>query len=222
MSIPITISLGPLAAASANYFVVSVTPSSGLSLTLAHTTVATARRVLATVGSEASGRTIRLTGLNADGNPIRETLTIPASTAGTYQSLQDFLSLSEALTAGGAWTAAMTLGTSGVASTPWKLVNAQHQSLEAISWFGEVTGTVDWGIQYGYSSPNDNQNQMGGALGNYPTPVTPLDLPQLTGKTGNADASLDNPFQCWRGIINSGTGSVKITCIEGGITESGS
>ncbi len=221
MSIPVVLTVGPIVAGVSNYFVTSRTPTSGQSLPLAHTTVATPRRILATVGSEASGRTIRLTGTNADGNPIRETLAIPATSAGTYQSTQDFASLSEALTGGGAWSAAMTLGTSGVASSPWKLVNAQHQSLEAISWFGEVTGTVVWGIEYGYANPNNNQNQMGGALGNYPTPVTPLDLPQLTGKTGNADASVDNPFQCWRVKLNSGTGSVTVTAIEGGFTESG-
>jgi hypothetical protein len=113
----------------------------------------------------------------------------------------------------------MTLGTSGVASSPWKLANSQHQARTSISWGGVVTGTVNWGIEYCYENPNDNQNQMGGALGNYPTPPTPRSLPQLTGQAGDADASLDSPIQAWRVILNSGTGSVTVTAIEGGMAQ---
>jgi hypothetical protein len=220
--IPVIITLGPIASAVANFFAVSATPTSGTALTLAHTAVLTPRRVLLTYGNEGSARTLRLTGTNADGNPIRETLAIPSGAIGTVYSVQDFGTLTEAMPLGSGWTAAMTLGTNGVASSPWKLTNSQHQALTSISWFGEVTGTITWGVEYGYTSPNSNQNQMGsGPLGNYPTPVTPLPLQQLTAQTVNADAALNNPFQCWRVIVTAGTGSVKVTSIEGGVTESG-
>ncbi len=222
MSIPVVVALGPLASAVANWYVTSTTPTSGTALTLAHTTVLTARRVLATVGSEAAARTLRLTGTNADGNPIRETLTIPITSAGTYQSTLDFLTLDEAMPLGSGWSAAMTLGTSGVASTPWKLVNAQHQSMTSLTWGGVVSGTINWGIEYCLENPNDNMNTMGGALGNYPTTPTPRTLTSLAAQTGNADGSLSPaPIAAWRGILNSGTGSVVITCLEGGFTESG-
>ncbi len=219
MSIPITLTVGPLATADADFFAVSATPTSGTALTLAATTPATPRRVLLTTGSEAAARTMRLTGTNADGNPIRETLVIPITTAGTVQSVQDFATLTEAMPLGGGWTAAMTLGTSGVASSPWKLANAQHQAQEAISWGGVVSGTVNWGIEYCMENPNDNQNQMGGALGNYPTPPFPRTLSALSGETGNADGSIASPIQAWRVVLNSGTGSVTVTAIEGGMAQ---
>ena len=219
MSIPIIVTLGPLATADADFFVLSATPVSGTALTLAATTVATARRVLITHGNEASARTLRLTGTNADGNPIRETLTIPSGGAGTVQSTMDFLTISEAMPLGGGWTAAMTLGTNGVASTPWKLVNAQHQAQESISWGVVVNGTVSYSIEYCYENPNDNQNQMGGALGNYPTPPTPRTLATMSALAVNADASIAMPFQAWRAKLNSGTGSIVVTAIEGGMAQ---
>ncbi len=219
--IPVIVTVGPLAAAVSNWYAVSATPVSGTALTLAHTAVLTPRRILLAYGNEGSARTLRLTGTNADGNPIRETLAIPSGAGGSVSTVQDFATLTEAMPLGGGWTAAMTLGTSGVASSPWKLTNSQHQSLTSISWAGVVSGTVNWGIQYGYSSPNDNQNQIGSAFGNYPTPVLPWTLSQLSNLSVNGDAALNNPFQCWRVIVNSGTGSVTVTAIEGGFTESG-
>jgi hypothetical protein len=221
MAIPIVLTVGPLAAAVANWFAVSATPTSGTALTLAHTSVLTPRRVELAYGNEASARTLRLTGTNADGNTIQETLAVPSGGAGTVYSSQDFLTLTEAMPLGSGWTAAMTLGTNGIASSPWKLLNAQHQAYPSISWGGIVIGTVTWGIEYTYDNPNNNQNTMGGALGNYPTPPTPWTFAGLTGKNANADGSSNNPFQAWRVILSAGTGSVTVTGLEGGMTESG-
>lgn len=219
--LPITMTLGPLAAASANWFVTSVTPTSGTALTLAHSSVVTPRRVLVTFGNEASDRTLRLTGTNADGNPIRETLTVPNGAGGTTYTTQDFATLTEAMPLDGGWTAAMTLGTNTIASTPWKLTNWMHQAVSEITWYGEITaGSGTWTVQWTADSINDNQNSMGGALGNYPTPPTALDLATLTAKATSASASQDNPIQAWRLVLTGTTPfAVKIRALEGGFSE---
>lgn len=216
--LPKSITLGPLAAASANFYVTSVTPTSGTALTLANSTPATPRRVLLTYGVEGSARTLRITGTNADNNPIRETLAVPSGGGGTVATVQDFASITEAMPLGGGWTAAATLGTNGTASSPWQLTNAPHQAAMKITWDGQVSGTVTWGIQWTMSQINDNANQIGSAFGNYPSTPVARDISVLTAQTTDAQGSLDNPFTAWRVVVTAGTGSVTVLALEGGMT----
>jgi hypothetical protein len=122
---PVRITLS-LAAASANNIALSQTPTSGSALTINGATasggVATldvARRVLLTYGSEGSARTLLVAGTNRSGNVISETLAVPSGGAGTVYTQQDFLTVTQLLPAGGGWTAAVTVGTNAVGSTPW-------------------------------------------------------------------------------------------------------
>lgn len=216
--IPVQVTVGPIASADDDFFVVSVTPTSGTALTLAAATPATPRRVLATYGNELSARTLRITGTNDDDNPIRETLTIPSGAGGTLATVQDFASVTEAMPLGGGWTAALKVGTNGVASSPWKLTNSQQQANTQISWGADITGTANVSVEYTYSNVNSNQYQMGGALGNYPdVPTVAGTIPGLSGITADADGAIDNPISAWRVVLNSGTGSVVVTSIEGGM-----
>jgi hypothetical protein len=176
---------------------------------------------LVTFGNEASARTIVIAGTNADGNPIQETLAIPSGGGATAATVQDFATLTSILPLGGGWTAAATVGTDTVASSPWKLTNAQNQAVSEISISGVVSGTISWGIEYTYNNPNNNSNVIGSqVLGNDPIAPTPWTLAALTAQIGNADAAIDNPIAAWRAVILSGSGSVTITAIEGGIAES--
>src|SRR6516225_4930989 len=123
--IPIVITK-TLAASSANNLATSQTPGSGTPLTLtalAGTGLDTQRRVLLTFGSEASNRTMVITGKNSQGTVISETLSIASGAGGTVATVQDFLTVSQALPLGGGWTAAVTLGTNTVGSTAWQPVN---------------------------------------------------------------------------------------------------
>ena len=224
--IPVILTVGPLATADADNISVSQSTAGAAALTitgdLATAGIATMdvpRRVLITSAADDRPITFRLTGTNGDGNAIREV--VPGTNGASAYTTQDFLTVTEIFTSG-ATAGNVTAGTNGIASSPWKLTNSQHQGVTEISWFGEVTGTITWGIQYSYGNPNNNQNQIGSsALGNYPTPITAINLPQLTAQTVNADAAIDNPIQCWRAIVTAGTGSVQVTAIEGGMTESG-
>lgn len=228
---PITFLVGPLATASSNAVVTSITPTSGTALTLTGAAVsggvatfATARRILATYGSEGSARTLRITGTNSDGNPIRETLVIPATTPGSGYTVQDFLTVTEILPAGGGWSAALTVGTNTIASSPWKLMNSPNQSSTEMTFDGHITaGAGTWGIEWMIGDLNDNAYRISGALGNYPTPPIPHALTILTLKSTDAYASVDNPMSAWRAIINNAgdtTFQVQVRALEGGVTES--
>ena len=119
----ITILSKQLSAASNNNICLSQTPAAGAPLNLSGSSggvLDTGRRVLVTVGSEASQRTLLITGLNSQGAVISETLTIPATSAGTYASARDYLVVTS-ITSPTAFTAAVTVGTNAVGSTAWFL-----------------------------------------------------------------------------------------------------
>lgn len=174
------------------------------------------RRVIVTSAGNDSNKTFRITGTNGDNNPIRETIT--GGNIAAVQTVQDFKTVTEVY-ASAATAAAVIVGTNGVASSPWKLTNWMHQAVSEITWDGSVTGTVTYGIEWTSSTINDNQNSMGGALGNYPSTPVARTLTTLTAKTADASASQDNPIQAWRVIVTAGTGSVTVRALEGGISE---
>jgi hypothetical protein len=216
--LPITLTVGPLVAGSATFYSASATPISGTPLTLTNAVPAVPRKVLLTFGSEASARTLVVTGTNGSGNPIQETLAVPSGGASTVSTVQDFASVTNALPLGGGWTAAASLGTSGVASSDWKIVNSQMFGPTEISFAVSVTGTINWSIELAYTNPNNNANAVGGAFGNYPTPVTVWAAASgLTSQTGAAQGTINDPIYAWRMTINSGTGTVTVTAIEAGM-----
>lgn len=135
-----------LAAASANSIALSQTPVSGTDLTIngsaASNGVATldaARRVLLTFGDEAANRTLVVTGTNRFGSPISETLAVASGAGGTVATVQDFLTVTSLLPLGGGWTAAVTVGTSGVGSTAW--IQREWSQLGSLSVLVNVTAS---------------------------------------------------------------------------------
>lgn len=215
---PVTVTVGNLAAANAALLAASQTPVSGTPLTLTGTQPDQARRVLLTFGNEAAARTLVLVGTNGTGNPISETLSVPSGAAGTVYTIQDFATLLSATPGGGGWTAAATLGTNTIASSPWKLTNAVSMSPLELSFGGIVSGAVNWGIEYTYVELNANAYAIGSqALGNYPPLPVAYDHPTLQNLDANGEGVLNDPIMGWRVKVNSGTGSVAVTAIEAGI-----
>lgn len=221
------VTLGPIVAGNAALLVASVTPTSGTALTLLTNSLGTVpRRILATVGSEASGRTLKLTGTNYAGLAITETLTIPASTAGTVQSTQDFATITQALPLGGGWTAAMTLGTSGVASSPWQRVS-EHITPVNIGVSAVVNGTANYTVEVTAEAVEAvAANSTAGAPQGPGGPVIPNPTPfpyppALQAQSTNQAGMIDRPITSWRVTLNSGTGSVTVTAVEAGIRQGG-
>jgi|SRR5215469_904742 len=246
MAIQQRVQLGPsIAASSANNIVTTITPTSGTALTLNGSTVSggvatldVPREVLLTYGNEASARTMVITGTNANGGIISQTLAVPSGASGTVATTESFKTVTSALPLGGGFTAAVTLGTNGVVPSPWQLLGT-FIAPEEFVWNVVVTGTVNWTIQVTIDDLNNNKSVMGSKiLGNAPIPPAILpttgtgvfppygsggSMADLIGATGNAAGYLsDVPISAWRIILNSGgTGAgdtVVATCLQAGLS----
>lgn len=214
-----------LGAASANNIALSQTPVSGTNLTIAGAaasggvaTLDTARRVLVTFGIEGSARTLVVSGTNETGNPISETVAIASGGASTVSTLQDFLTVTTLTPAGGGWTAAVTVGTSGVGSTPWKVVDV-HLTPVQVAFNLNITGTINCGIEYTYDAVPGQYPNIGNLPWTYPTAPQAILHPSLQGLTASIDGALTVPFRAWRATVNSGTGSVVVTAINAGVMQ---
>lgn len=219
MARPVTLTKA-LIAANAAVIAASQTPVSGTPLTLVGggvVTLDTARRVIVTAGSEAAPRTLVLTGTNGSGTPITETIAIPASSAGAVASVQDFLTISQALPLGGGWTAAATVGTNGVGSTPWQLLN-NHITEFMVGFDLVLTGTAGFQIDLTDDSPMMTVpwDTVGGGSPTVPTPV-PFNPTGFASLSASANLTLTEPCLAWRLTIASGTGSVRATAVQAGI-----
>ncbi len=215
----ITVTVGPLAAASANAIALSQTPTSGTALTLNGALVSSGvavmdkpRRVLLTYGSEASNRTLVVTGTgypvanSSTGPVISETLAVPSGGAGTVSTVQDFATVTSLVPAGGGWTAAVTVGTSSVASS-------RPVFLDTYGWPNTilqvaVSGTVNYTVQQSTDDPN--------VVGF--TNMTWFSHPDSAFVAATAGAQSNYFFTptVSRVTLNSGTGTITYTLIQSG------
>lgn len=211
MAITQYVTVGPLVASSANNIVTSVTPTSGTALTLTAGVIAKTipdkpRRILVTFGNEASNRTIVLVGTNYWDQAITETLAIASGAGSTIGSVYDYKTITSITPLGGGWTAAATVGTSGIASSPWQMIN-KHISPINLELWATVTGTINYTIEY---TPDDPSNV--GPFGNAPaTPAVFSGPSGVTTKTGTADGQITWPIAAWRVTVNSNTNPATVT-----------
>lgn len=157
MADPVRVTVGPLVVASANNICTSQTPGAAGALTLNGTTVTSgvatldkARRVLITAAANETGHSFVLTGTDRYGIVISETLAGPNTT--TVQSVLDYLTITK-LTISAAATGALTVGTSGVASSAYIWLN--RNALPVVTFQTNVTGTINYTVE---STLDDLQN----------------------------------------------------------------
>lgn len=209
-----TVSVGPLASASANAICLSQTPAGAGALTLNGALVTSGvavldkpRRVLITTAADESARTFTITGKSATGNTLTETIAGP--NAGTGQSVLDYKTVTS-ITIDGAATGAITVGTSGVASSRW--LRLDSWAFSQVGLQVDVSGTVNYTVQQSFDDPND--------------PVSPVALASMTwanssdsnvvSKTGAAQSYYAYAPTFVRITLNSGTGSVTMTAAQYG------
>jgi hypothetical protein len=196
---PITVQVGPFAAANAALIAASQTPASGVALTLTGSQPDTPRRIVVTAGSEAAQRTLVLTGTDRYGMTRSETITIPATTSGTYGSALDYASVTS-IVPGQSFTAAVTVGTIAtgsagapdVASSAW--IRFDDYGFAPASLQVDVTnagGTFTYTFETSLDDPNLVAPQ---------TPVAMASMvwiadPNLTGQTSSKqDAIVARPL----------------------------
>lgn len=208
---PITVTVGPLAAASANNIALSQTPGGPGSLTLNGALVVAGvaildnpRRVLITTADTTHSFTI--VGLSPTGTALTETI---ADNGTSVQSNLDYAKITSITMVGaGAATAAITVGTSGVASTPW--VRLDEWANAQVAMQVDVTGVVNYTIQSTLDDPNSPTN-----------PVLPQNVVWVNTSDATAVAatgSIQTNFAYLplyvRALLNSGAGSLSMTVVQ--------
>jgi hypothetical protein len=202
-----------LTAASANAIAVSQTPASATNLTLVGGSVVTLgapRRVLFTpAGAEGGNGTIwTVYGTNRTGSPISEAVA-GVNSPTTASTLNDFATVTR-IAVNKAQLGAVTVGTSGVASSPWFVVNRNITPI-SLGVVVVVTGTINFSVEYTYDDPNAPFSDVA------PTVFTQA---AMAAKTANTDAgnTFNFPIAAIRLTQNSFTApaTAKMIVVQAG------
>ena len=163
--------------------------------------------MLITSAGNDSGITFTITGTNWSGSTISEVVT--GGNAGAVPSLLDYATVTSIKTSAST-AAAITVGTNGVAASPWASMDWYELPQTLVQC--DVTGTVNFTVQSSLDDPNDPTN-----------PVLPGSMVWINTSDAaavNATASLQTSFAyvpCWvRVQLNSGAGSVKMSVVQAG------
>ena len=207
----IQVTAGSLAAADDNGIHLSSTPTAGaVSLDGALVTGGVAylgdpRRVLVTTAGADAGKTMTITGTDANGNIQVDTVTLPSAST-VYTSL-DFLTVT-GITISATAAGAIIVGTNGIGGSRWVRFNDFAPSNISIQC--DVTGTVNYTIQATLDDPNDPFN---------PTPaedviwVNSSDAAVVASSSTQQSNFLFTPKYA-RVLINSGSGTVVTTFLQ--------
>ena len=207
----IQVTAGSLAAADDNGIHLTSTPTAGaVSLDGALVTGGVAylgdpRRVLVTTAGADAGKTMTITGTDANGNIQVDTVTLPSAST-VYTSL-DFLTVT-GITISATAAGAIIVGTNGIGGSRWVRFNDFAPSNISIQC--DVTGTVNYTIQATLDDPNDPFN---------PTPaedviwVNSSDAAVVASNSTQQSNFLFTPKYA-KVLINSGSGTVVATFLQ--------
>lgn len=174
----------------------------------ASTNSAPGRRVIVTSAGDNSLINFIVTGTNASGTSITDTFA--GTNTGAAQSNMDFVTVTRVI-GSAAVTGAVTVGTSGVGSSPWVTWNYLGNSPMNLGMAVElVSGAVNFTGECTYDDPN-----------NLPTGVSyPLAFPitALATKSATTDGGVFTvPVIATRVTVNSGTGVIRARFVQAGI-----
>jgi hypothetical protein len=192
-----------LAAAVANNIAASQSPGAGaitLNGTVGTGNLDAARRILITSGGNDSGITFTVNGVNRSGFNLSETIT-GGNIAGVFTT-QDFLSVSS-VTHTGSVAGTVTVGTNGVASSPWFSADLDVNPF-ALGIGVVVSGTINYTVEFTFDDLNTPYT------GTFPT-VFPWG--PMTNQTTNQTGTLNGPARALRVTQNSFTSPGKLYMI---------
>lgn len=142
-------------------------------------TLDTARKVLFTTVSDESAKTITIYGTDWAGDPINETITGPNATTGS--TLLDYKTVTK-IYVSAAFTGAVTVGTSGVAVSPWIRMADYASAQSAIQV--TVSGTVNYTVQTSMDDPNSPTNPVSPSAVTWLSALDTNIVAQTTSKSG--------------------------------------
>lgn len=210
---PVTVTVGPLAAASANNICLSQTPASTFTINgaLASGGVATLdqpRRVLFTPAGNESAKTFTIVGTAANGSP--QTEIIAGTNATPFFTNLDFKTV-RSITISAAAAGAITVGTNTTASSAWIRFDEYAHSEVAIQC--TVSGTVTYTVQQTLQDPNSDTNPVNA--------YSAVWLNSSDAAAVNAITSIQTSYQYAptyaRVTLTAGTGSVTATFTQFGV-----
>lgn len=210
---PVTVTVGPLAAASANNIALSQTVAGAASVNLNGTLVtggvaylSKPQQVLITDVGNDSGITFTITGTDRYGAALTQTLT--GTSGSSVATTVDFLTITSIKTSGSTSASGITVGTNGVAGSDWVRFDEYCPSNTSIQC--NVTGTVNYTVQSTLDDPNSATN-----------PVSIVNINWVASSDTNvvnATATKQSNFAYApifaRILLNSGSGSVTSTFIQ--------
>lgn len=183
---------------------IAISGASAAAVTVGTNGIATldqARRVIITSAGDETGNTFTLTGTDASGTPISEVV-VGVDTAAA-SSVLDYKTVTNIVTSA-ATTAAITVGTSALAASPWVRFD-DYAANSQISVQATVKGTVNYTVQQTMQDPNDLAN-----------PIAPADVQWLDCPDTNLVAQTATKYGGYvlapifaRVLLNSGDGSVS-------------
>jgi hypothetical protein len=138
-----------------------------------------------------SGKTITLTGSDADGNAISETMAGPAGSA-TVTSTKAFKVLDTAAPSATIGADTFDIGWVAAAVSPWVKLNANQPEFAA-SVAVNVSGTINYDVEHAYDEDPDSSSLA-------------IKHSGLTGKTAKDDGQYACPVTAVRVNVNSHTG----------------
>ena len=224
---PILVQAGAYSAANAAGVAGSQIPSAGVAWTLTATpvvvdTTAIARRVVLTAGSEASNRLVTITGTSRSGQTQSEVVTITASTAGTYGSALDYVTVTS-IVSSTSFTAAVTAGTiaTGSGSSPdvgsSTLIRLDDFGFAPVAVQADVTngtGSITYQVETSLDDPNVMTPNGANAASFAVTPASMQWVADtnLTGKTATAQDAMVARASWARVTVTAYTGNAYVTC----------
>lgn len=207
---PVTVTVGPLTAASANNIALSQSPTAAFTINgaLASGGVATldkARKVLVTTAADESGKTITITGTDVNGNTQTEIITGP--NVGTGATTLDFKTVT-AMSISSASAGAITVGTNGVAASMW--IRTDEWAHQGAIIQCVASGTVNYTVSGTMQDPNSPTN----AIAPYLMTWTNSSDATAVGATGTIMTTYTLVPTFVKITLNSGTGSVTATLAQ--------
>lgn len=187
----------------------------GAAVTAGVATLDTARRIGLTSSANDTGITFTVTGGDYAGTAISEV--VIGANAGVASTLQDFLTVTK-VTGSGAVAGTVSVGTTGVGSTPWFITDPHITPFEVGVGTALITGTANWSIECTFDSPwPDLPPYVSGWSQTPPVPKL-FGWPGLVGVAADASSVVNDVIAAIRLTINSGTGTVRATIRQAGIS----
>jgi len=172
------------------------------------------RRVIITSGSNDTGITFTVSGVNGSGFPISDTFA--GANGAAAQSNLDFKTVT-GITHTGSVAGTLTAGTNGVGSSHWNLTNWNAYPPNLSVSVELRSGAVNFTVEHTYDDPNILPGTGGlnasGLTYPLPWPDATLNAAAISGET-----QINTPITAWRVTINSGTGVIAVRALQDGIS----